>query len=78
LSALILASRVKVVIVSISMVLGLSATRGCTLHSGSVVDREGDSLVESSIVHLPSVGLVGPGCNGITYFVTFFLSNVPR
>ena len=32
-----------------------------TLYSGSVVAREGDSysLVESSIVHLPFVGLAG-------------------
>jgi hypothetical protein len=28
-----------------------------------VVDREGDNLVESSIVHLPSIGLAGDfGC----------------
>jgi hypothetical protein len=36
---------------------------GCTLHSGSVVDCEGDSLVESSVVHLPSTGQVGPSCD---------------
>ena len=29
-----------------------------------VVDREGDSLVESFVVHLPSVGQVGPGYYG--------------
>jgi hypothetical protein len=36
-------------------------TRGCTLLSGLVVAREGDSysLVESSVVHLPLVGLAG-------------------
>ena len=44
------------VIVSISVVLRLLATRGCTLHSESMVDREGDSLVESSVVHLLFVG----------------------
>ena len=34
-------------------------TYGCTLHFGSMVTREGDSysLVESSVVHLPLVGL---------------------
>ena len=57
-------SWVKVVIVSINMVLRLSATRGCTMHSGSVVDREGDNLVESSVVHLSSIGQVEPGCDG--------------
>ena len=33
----------------------------CTLHSGSVVAHEGDSysLIESSVVHLPFVGLAG-------------------
>ena len=29
-----------------------------------VVDHEGDSLVESFVVHLPFVGQVGPGCDG--------------
>ena len=29
-----------------------------------VVDREGDSLVESFVVHLPFVGQVGPGYEG--------------
>ena len=29
-----------------------------------VVDHGGDSLVESFVVHLPSVGQVGPGCDG--------------
>ena len=43
-----------------------------------VVDHEGDSLVESFVVHLPSVGQVGPGCNGSSQalFLLFF-SNVP-
>ena len=49
------------VIVSISVVLRLSATRGCTLHSGPVVDHECDTLIESFVVHLLSVGQVGPG-----------------
>jgi hypothetical protein len=29
-----------------------------------VVDREGDNPIESSVIHLPSVGLVGPSCDG--------------
>jgi hypothetical protein len=33
---------------------------GCTLQSGSVVDHEGDSLVESFVVHLLSVGQQDP------------------
>ena len=39
-------------------------THGCTLFFGSVVAREGDSysLVDSSVVHLPLVGLVGHCC----------------
>ena len=37
-------------------------TRGCTLLSGSVVAREGDSysLIEAFVVHLLLVGLAGP------------------
>jgi len=43
-----------------------------------VVDREGDSLVESSVVHLPSVGQVGPSCDGSSQAMfLLFLSNVP-
>ena len=43
-----------------------------------VVDCEGDSLVESSIVHLPSVDQVGPGYDGSSQalFLLFF-NNVP-
>ena len=43
-----------------------------------VVDREGDSLVESFVVHLPSVGQVESGCDGSSQalFLLFF-SNVP-
>ena len=43
-----------------------------------VVDHEGDSLVESSVVHFPSVGQVGPDCDGSSQarFLLFF-SNVP-
>ena len=43
-----------------------------------VVDHEGDSLVESFVVHLPFVGQVGPGCDGSSQalFLLFF-SNVP-
>jgi len=43
-----------------------------------VVNCEGDSLVESSVVHLPSVGQVGPGCDGSSQalFLLFF-NNVP-
>ena len=39
-------------------------THGCTLFSGLVVAREGDSysLVEYFVVHLPLVGLAGPCC----------------
>ena len=39
-------------------------THGCTLLSGLVVAREGDSysLVESFVVHLPLVGLAGQYC----------------
>jgi len=43
-----------------------------------VVDHEGDSLIESFVVHLPFVGQVGPGCDGSSQalFLLFF-SNVP-
>ena len=42
-----------------------------------MVDHEGDSLVESFVVHLPSVSQVGPGCDGSSQalFLLFF-SNV--
>ena len=43
-----------------------------------VVDRKGDSLVESFVVHLPSVGQVGPGCDRSSQAMFFlFFSNVP-
>ena len=42
-----------------------------------VVDREGDSLVESFVIHLPFVGQVGPGCKGSQALLLIFLSNVP-
>ena len=42
-----------------------------------VVNREGDSLVESSVVHLPSVGQVGPGYEGKHPLQVSSLSNVP-
>ena len=43
-----------------------------------VVDREGDNLVESFVVHLPSVGQVGPGCEGSSQALfLLFISNVP-
>ena len=43
-----------------------------------VVDHEGDSLIESFVVHLPFVGQVGPGCHRSSQalFLLFF-SNVP-
>jgi hypothetical protein len=52
-------------------------TYGCTLHSGSVVDHEGDSFVESFIVHLPSVDRVGRGCDGSQALFLICLSNIP-
>ena len=47
--------------------------------SESVVAREGDSysLIESSIVHLPFVGQVGPGYEGKHPLLVSFPSNVP-
>ena len=44
---------------------------------GHVVDRGGDSSIESFVVHSPNVGLVEPGCLGC-YQVLFliFLSDV--
>ena len=43
-----------------------------------VVDREGDSLVESFVVHLLSVGQVGPGCDRSSQaLLLLFFSNVP-
>ena len=43
-----------------------------------VVDHEGNSLIESFVVHLPSIDQVGPGCDGSSQdlFLLFF-SNVP-
>jgi hypothetical protein len=42
-----------------------------------MVDRKGDSLVESFIVHLPFVGQVGPDCYRSKALFLIFLSNVP-
>ena len=42
-----------------------------------VVDHKGDSLVESFVVHLPFLGLVGPNCEGSQALFLIFLSNVP-
>ena len=43
-----------------------------------VVDRKGDSLVESFVVYLPSVGQVAPGCDRSSQAVfLLFFSNVP-
>ena len=36
-----------------------------------VVDRRGDNPVESSLIHLPSVGLVGRGCDGSSQALFF-------
>ena len=43
-----------------------------------VVDRRGDSPVESYVIHLPTVGLVGRGCDGSCQALfLLFISNVP-
>jgi hypothetical protein len=42
-----------------------------------VVDHEGDSLVESFVVHLLFVGQVGPDCKGSHALFLIFLSIVP-
>ena len=44
-----------------------------------MVAREGDSysLIESSVVHLPFVGQVGPGYEGKHPLLVSFPSNVP-
>ena len=53
-----------------------------TLHSGPLVDREValerkcDTFVESSVVHLPFVGQVGPGYEGKHPLLVPFPSNV--
>ena len=44
---------------------------------GHVVDHECDTLVESFVVHSPSVGQVEPGCKGNQALFLIFLSNVP-
>ena len=45
--------------------------------SGHVVDRECDTLVESFVVHSPSVEQVRPNCEGSQALILIFLSNVP-
>ena len=43
-----------------------------------VVDRKDDSLVESFVVHLPSIGQVGPGCDiSSQALFLLFISNGP-
>jgi hypothetical protein len=44
---------------------------------GHVVDRGSDSLVESFVVHSPSVGQVKLSCGGSLALFLLFLSNVP-
>ena len=44
---------------------------------GHVVDRECDILIESFVVHSPSIGQVGPNCKGSQALFLIFLSNVP-
>ena len=63
---------------SVSMMLRIWLF-GCILHSRSVVAHEGDSysLVESFVVHLPSVGQVGPSYKGKHPLLVSFPSNVP-
>jgi len=39
---------------------------------GLVVDHEGDSLVEFFVVHLPSIGQLGPGCYGYSILYLCF------
>jgi hypothetical protein len=42
-----------------------------------VVDHECDILIESFVVHSPSVEQVGPNCEGSQALFLIFLSNVP-
>jgi hypothetical protein len=45
--------------------------------SDHVVDRECDILVESFVVHSPSIEQVGPNCERSQPLFLIFLSNVP-
>ena len=45
--------------------------------SGHVVDHVCDILVESFVVHSPSVEQVGPNCEGSETLFLIFLSDVP-
>jgi hypothetical protein len=49
---------------------------GASYILGHVVDCECDTLVESFVVHSPSVGQVEPGCEGNQALFLIFLSNV--
>ena len=43
-----------------------------------VVDHRGDSPIESSVIHLLSIGLVGRSCDGSSQALfLLFISNVP-
>ena len=62
----------------VSMVLILCLPTNTPYIPDLVVDLKGDSLVESFVVHLPSVGQVRPGCDGSSQALFFlFFSNVP-
>ena len=41
------------------------------------LERKCDTFVESSVVHLPFVGQVGPGCEGKHPLLVSFPNNVP-
>jgi hypothetical protein len=47
-------------------------------YSRSMVDRRSDSLVESLVVHLPFIGLVGFVCWGKASSVVSFPLYIPR
>ena len=61
--------------VSVVLIRCLLAEAPCI--PSHVVDRECDTLIESFIVHSPSIEQVGPNCKGNQALFLIFLSNVP-
>jgi hypothetical protein len=69
----------------VSMVLRYCLPAETRYIPGLVVDREvalecnGDTFVESFVVHSSNISQVGPGCQGRFYamFINYLISNVP-
>jgi hypothetical protein len=68
---------VKVVIVSVSVVLRLLVTCGCTIQAEMCGRPSRVTTTRFIVIHLPFVGLVGLVAKKEAYLAILFISNVP-